>query len=284
MKIIPSRVCDMLFQDMEECEMTDSVKNYFKTIFSECSKIELVWWWILRGLMIFEIVYVIGKGSNYSGSDMIAQAFANFVGMFAYEITRLFPKKSRMRLLSPRFQNVSALGFFLGSFCGAFLSFYYKVPGYDKILHAFGTAEAVYIGYEYVAAIQLKYKKTCPHQIATLCSLGIAFILSSAWEVFEFLYDQFFGGDVQHWSYANALASAGGNPDAVFNLFPVSDPMRFALMDTMGDIVLNFVGGLIMYAVLCIFPYRHKGKGDVNAKILRELAEERKSEYEAATV
>lgn len=263
--------------------MKNAVKNYFKHIFAECTKAELIWWWILRGLMVFGIVDTIVNGKDYDGSNPVIQMFANLLGMFAYEICQLFPKKNRMKLLSPRFQNITALGFFLGSFCGAYLNFYYIVPGFDKVLHALGTAEAVYIGYEYVAATQLKFKKTCPSQIATLCSLGLGFVFSSAWEVFEFTYDQFFCGDAQHWSYANALKIAGGDPSKIFNLFPVSDPMRFALMDTMGDIVLNFVGGFIMYVILCIVPYRHKGKGDVNARILSELAEERKSEYEAAT-
>lgn len=264
--------------------MKNAVKNYFKHIFTECTKVELVWWWVLRGLMVFGIIDTIVNGKDYDGSNPVIQMFANLLGMFAYEICQLFPKKNRMKLLSPRFQNITALGFFLGSFCGAYLNFYYIVPGFDKALHALGTAEAVYIGYEYVAATQLKFKKSCPHQIATLCSLGLGFVFSSAWEVFEFIYDQFFGGDAQHWSYANALKTAGGDPSKIFNLFPVSDPMRFALMDTMGDIVLNFVGGFIMYAILCIIPYRHRGKGDVNAKILHKLAEERKSEYENATV
>ena len=159
----------------------------------------------------------------------------------------------------------------LGSFGGAYLNFYYSIPMYDKILHATGTAEGVYIGYEYTCALQLKYKKTCPPQIASLCGLGFGFILASGWELFEFIYDQFFGGDAQHWNLANALKEAGGNWQNVFLMFPLRDYdvflSRFALMDTMSDIVMNFIGGLIMYAVLFFFPYRHRGAGDVNALI-----------------
>lgn len=242
-------------------------KNYFSIIFSECKKSELIYWWIMRILMIYAFFDTLLGGSSYTASNPPIQILANLVGMFAYEIILLLPGNNRLKKMSPRFQNITALGFLLGSFGGAYLNFYYVIPGYDKMLHAFGTAEAVYIGYEYVCATQLKLKKTCPHQIANLCALGFGFILSSAWEVFEFVYDTYFGGDAQHWSYRLALEAAGGDPSKIFHLFPVGDPSRFALMDTMGDIVLNFVGGFAMYIVLCIIPYNHRGRHDINARI-----------------
>lgn len=258
------------------------IKDYFKRVRSSVTIPEFIYWWILRGLMIFGIIYSIIVPSEYYGSNQQLQMLANLAGMFAYEIAQMLPKNNRLRLLSPKFQHITALGFFLGSFGGAFLNLYYILPGYDKVLHALGTAEAVYIGYEYIAATQLKIKKTCPHQIANLTALGFGFILSSAWEVFEFTFDQFFGGDAQHWSYELALKTAGGDPEKIFHLFPIGDNiMRFALMDTMGDMVLNFIGAFVMYGVLCLIPYRHKGKNNVNAIIEKELEECNNKEYVA---
>lgn len=260
------------------------VKQYFKNILSNVKTSELIYWWIMRALMIFAFFDTLTGGNflhnvlhitaDYKGSNPPIQIVANLVGMFAYEIIQLFPKNSRFRFFSPRFQNITALGFLLGSFGGAYLQFYYLIPGYDKALHAFGTAEAVYIGYEFVCATQLKLKKTCPHQIASLCSLGFGFILASAWELFEFTYDQVAGGDAQHWSYQNALDAAGGDPDKIFHLIPMLHIERFALMDTMDDIILNFIGGLILYAVLCAYPYRHRGKNDINKQIEAQLHSE----------
>lgn len=251
--------------------MKNRIRAYFGTIFHNVKKWELVYWWIMRGLMIYALIDTIANGRDYNGSNPPIQIAANLVGMFAYEIIQLFPKNSRLRFFSPRFQNITALGFLLGSFGGAYLNLYYVLPMYDKILHATGTAEGVYIGYEYVCATQMKLRKTCPPQIAALCALGFGFVLASGWELFEFVYDQFFGGDAQHWNYANALREAGGDPNNIFQMFPIDDPelfrARFPLMDTMGDIVMNFVGGFIMYFVLRLFPYRHRGKDDVNRQI-----------------
>ena len=255
-----------------------TLKGYFKRIFSEVKVWELVFWWILRAAMIFAFIHTafFNAAEGYKGSNPPIQILANLVGMFAYEIIQFFPVESRFRSFSPFFQNITALGFFLGSFGGAYLNLYYTLPMYDKILHAFGTAEAVYIGYEYICATQLKLKKTAPHQIVNLGALGFGFILSSAWELFEFTYDQFFGGDAQHWNYQAALESAGGDSAKIFNFIPLTADMmekgRFALMDTMGDIILNFIGGLLMYAVLVVYPYRHRGENDVNRKIELENA------------
>lgn len=252
--------------------MKNYFKNYFKRIFSQVKKSELIYWWILRGLMIYALIDTIINGKDYSGSNPPIQIAANLVGMFAYEIIQFFPEKSNFRRMSPRFQNITALGFFLGSFGGAYMNLYYSLPMYDKILHATGTAEGVYIGYEYTCAMQLKHKKECPPQIISLCGLGFGFVLASGWELFEFIYDQFFGGDAQHWNIQNAIDEAGG-VEKIFSMFKFDDLdlfiQRFPLMDTMSDIVMNFIGGLIMFAILYFFPYRHRGKNDIN-RLIRE--------------
>lgn len=268
--------------------MKQRVHDYFDSIFRNVKKWELVYWWIMRGLMIYALIDTIVRPSGYSGSNPPIQIAANLVGMFAYEIIQLFPKNSRFRFFSPHFQNITALGFLLGSFGGAYLNLYYALPMYDKILHATGTAEGVYIGYEFVCATQLKLKKTCPPQIAALCAMGFGFVLASGWELFEFTYDQFFGGDAQHWNYLIALEDAGGDWRNIFQMFPIHDPdkfrMRFALMDTMCDTVMNFVGGVIMYIVVRLFPYRHRSKGDINAQIEKQIDAEREKQTEAPSV
>ena len=253
-----------------------TLKGYFKRILSTVPKWQLIYWWVLRALMIYAFIdTAFLSGSSYTASNPPIQILANLIGMFAYEIIQLFPAKSKFRLFSPFFQLFTATGFFLGSFGGAYLNLYYILPMYDKILHAYGTAEAVYIGYEYICATQLKLKKTAPHQIVSIGALGFGFVLASAWELFEFTYDQFFGGDAQHWNYQAALDAAGGQADKIFQMIPMNDPSRFALMDTMGDIILNFIGGFIFFAVLRAYPYRHRGKNDINKQIEAELGDKK---------
>ena len=254
-----------------------TLKGYFKRVLGMTTKPMLIYWWILRLLMVWAFIdTAFLRGSTYQASNPPIQIIANLVGMFAFEIIQLFPENSRLRYFSPSFQYITATGFFLGSFGGAYCNLYYSLPMYDKILHATGTAEGVYIGYEYLSATQLKLKQTTPHQIVNLGALGFGFILASAWELFEFIYDQFFGGDAQHWNYQAALEEAEKTGREIFHMFPLTQEMldggRFALMDTMGDIVLNFVGAFIMYIVLCVYPYRHRGKNDINKQIESSLS------------
>ncbi len=113
------------------------VKNYLKRVYKDVSKAELAYWWLLRLLMIGGIVYRLVKPDGL-GTYQPMQMSANLVGMFAYEICQMFPAKTFPRFFSHKFQNISIMVFFLASFGGAFLNFYYSVPGYDKVLHALG--------------------------------------------------------------------------------------------------------------------------------------------------
>ncbi len=251
------------------------VKDYFKRVYKGVSIIELIYWWALRLLMIGGIIYSLFKMESYQPAQMAA----NLVGMFAYEICQMFPKNTFPRLFSHKFQHLSILAFFLASFGGAFLNFYYAIPGYDKILHAFGCGVGVYVSYECICAMQLRDKKTCPPGIAAIAAMGLAFAFASGWEIFEFSFDQWFGGDAQHWDLQKAIEEAGGNVEDVFMLIPLDEARfesRFALMDTMADTIFNCVGALIMYIALRIKPYRHKGKNNINKIIEEELVKNTK--------
>ncbi len=139
---------------------------------------------------------------------------------------------------------------------------------WDKILHLLGGAEAVFMGYELATAMQKRDKKQCDLPIVLLCALGFSYFISTCWELFEFSFDQIAGGDSQHWSYE--LAKAANNTRTFFK---PRDPARFALMDTMTDIVFNTLGAVPFYIILKIAPYHHKGKNNVNEMFAPKGAE-----------
>ena len=51
---------------------------------------------------------------------------------------------------------------------------------------------------------------------------------------------------------------------------------RWALMDTMEDLLCNSIGGILAYVFLLVYPYRHKGKFDINKIIEAKPAKEQK--------
>ncbi len=277
------------------------MKDYFRRITTLPTKKELIFWWIMRLCMVGGIAYTlimyfsgnigteggfnpqmkfnISTGEYELSTYNAVQMLANMVGLFSFEICQLFPKNTYPRYMPAYFQNVTAIGFFLASFGGAFLNFYYLIPFYDKFLHCYGCAEAVFISYELVTAMQKRDKKICPANIAALAAFGMAFVFAAGWELFEFTTDQWFGFDAQHWSYLNAFKESGVEKISDLALvFPLNhfteaeQKMRFAVMDTMGDAFLNALGAVPMYIFLRIRPYNHTGKRNVNKKIEEELA------------
>ena len=204
----------------------------------------------------------------------VAQSSANLFGMFAWEIMVATKEKSFLHYIPSYVQNITLLGFFLGSFGGAYINLYYSFPAYDIILHVFGGAEAAFVGYEIITAIQLRDKKTAPVGLILLGACGISFMLGNGWELFEFTYDQVAGGDSQHWSYQLALDAFNNYGAKIPNVIPELDPQRYALMDTMEDMIANVIGAVGMYIALKIKPYHHSGKHDVNRLIEEEKAKE----------
>ncbi len=234
------------------------IKQKWKEIRSLTSVKQLAWWWGFRGTMIFAMIAGAMR-PTYKITDTL-QVLANFVGMFAWEIFQLFPKKSFVRLMPSYVQNFSVVLIFGASFCGYFLNFYYDLVWWDWMLHAMGGAGLTILGYEAAVCLQKKNKTTVPVSIMLLCAAGFSFMFGTIWELFEFSFDQLslLGGtvgDAQHWSMALAE-----NTPKIRTLFAPVDPTRWPLMDTMGDIVLNTVGCFCASLFLKFNPYHHKNK------------------------
>ena len=167
---------------------------------SSAKKWEFIVWWIFRLIMIGAMVSLLftNPPSDLPKTQMALQLTANLIGMFAWEIIQALPEKNCLRQLPAYCQTVASVGLLLASFGGAFLNFYYTIFMWDKILHLLGGAEAVFMGYELATAMQKRDKKQCDLPIVLLCALGFSFFISTCWELFEFSFDQFAGGDSQH--------------------------------------------------------------------------------------
>jgi hypothetical protein len=246
------------------------MKEYFKRITTLPTKAELIFWWILRALMIYAFIAGFFK-KPFDITDPL-QVGANFLCMFVWEVFMMLPEKNALRHVSPRVQTFLIIGIFCASFGGKFLNLYYDFRWWDVILHFVGGGACVFFGYEMVAAMQKRDKVAIPLSIALLCAMGFSFLAGTGWELFEFSFDQIscistkaagnaiaMAGDAQHWNLAAAL----GTPKEATLINPVFAE-RWPIMDTMADIVLNTLGALAAIIFLRIFPYRHKGKYNLN--------------------
>lgn len=246
------------------------MKNYCARLRENSKTWEICFWWIFRLIMVYALV----KGFTKKPFDITdpLQVSANLAGMFAWEIFQAMPAKNLVRNIPSYVQDLSVVGLFAASFCGKYLNFYYDVRCWDAVMHFLGGAGAVILGYEVICAMQKRDKKSVPISIVLLGAFGYSFLLGTAWELFEFTFDQIscLGGsmgDAQHWSLELALGTA--KEATLFN--PVFTE-RWSLMDTMGDIVLNTIGAIICYIVLKIYPYKHRGARNINTVIEKSNA------------
>lgn len=272
------------------------MKEYFNYIKSTPKKCELIYWWILRATMIFAMVdAAVGLGRFGFGLEQatniqqVLQTLSNFVGMFAWEICMMFSKKKWPRYVTPLFQDGLILLLWLASFGGAYINFYYSINSYDYIMHAALGFWAVIIGYEITTAMQKRDRKSTDVPVLLLAAFGFSFVVGTGWELFEFTFDQVAGGDSQHWSQALAgwAAEKFNNPGLakpwIFNptsyaprleeatdgtpLYATAQDVynaRYAIIDTMEDIIFNTVGAVAAYIFLRIKPYNHMGKNNAN--------------------
>ena len=272
------------------------MKDYFYRITHECKKWELVYWWIVRATMIAAILdsaFGLGLVRDEPDIQQVLQTLANFIGMFTWEICLMFGKKRWPRYVRPYLQDGLIIILWLASFGGAYINFYYSINSYDYIMHAVLGAFAVIIGYELAVSMQKRDKTVCNVRVMLLCAFGFSFVVGTGWELFEFTFDQIAGGDSQHWSqFLAAQAADTYNNPALASPY-IFDPAsyapqidgvyhtsaeqifsaRYALIDTMEDIVFNTLGAIAAYIGIRIYPYWHKGRRDVN----RIFAEEKET-------
>ncbi len=277
------------------------MKNYINRLKSNAKPLEFVWWWIFRCIMIFGILDSLFGFTPLGGRPMmVKQMAANLVGMFAWEICMATSKKNFMHYLPSYIQDISVIGFFMASFCGAYVNLYYSFRFYDLIFHIFGGMAGALFGYEALVAMQHRDKVRSHIPFIVLASFGFSFICGNAWEIVEFVLDQFFGSDAQHWCYQEAQAAAAtygkdflANPHIIPHVISESlwaegwtaetFDYRWALMDTMEDIVCNTIGGVIVYVMLMVWPYHHTGKRNVN-NLYTDMVTEKKSKKQKELV
>ena len=168
-----------------------------------------------------------------SGAAISAALYAAF---FAFE--RL------TRLRAPDFTDAFLKIFIACALVlGRCFEFYALVPYWDKILHVgaftFGNAHGM-SGKRRAAALTL---------FAFLFALAAGYV----WELFEFAGDSLFGMNNQNWEAGLIAENADGT-------FTVSDKRGTALLDTLGDMYVNFIGAATCFAVCFVRYFRHPEK------------------------
>ncbi|MDR3313067.1 MAG: hypothetical protein LBS96_01260 [Oscillospiraceae bacterium] len=244
----------------------------FQRIFHDAKPWRYVLWWVVRALFIYAIIHTWIDPRNKSGnelsqSDKITtelQLVAHLLCCCLWELFQFLPRRRTFRWLPHYVQDFAAIISFCTAYGGKTLDLYGRWPWWDSVVHFAAGMLIVGGGYEYFVARQKKDHFTAPASIAIVYGLGISFMSGVFWELYEFLFDQLTGGNTQAWQYSDTYGLFGvlKNNDADFLRHE-----RYGLLDTMTDIFANTTGAMLGYFALKTYPYLHKGKRDINAKL-----------------
>jgi len=135
--------------------------------------------------------------------------------------------------------NYMAILYFIFLYCAIYLgevrSFYYLVPHWDTVLHAFSGAMLGAFGYILVTELNESINTTVnlsPFFVA-LFAFSFALSVGAIWEIYEFLGDGLFGLNMQKYRLEDGILLIG----------------REALTDTMKDLIIDSLSALAVVLI-----------------------------------
>ena len=181
---------------------------------------------------------------------------------------------------------------FAAEILGEIHAFYVKIPLWDTLLHTMNGFLAAAIGFSLVDI--LNRNKRLEFHLSPLFMVLVAFCFSMTigvvWEFFEFFMDSFFNMDMQKDTVIHAIHSVMLDPsmsNRVYtissinevlingNVLPVNGYIDIGLIDTMMDLIVNFVGAFI-FSVFGFFYLKKRGRGTFVKRFIPRIKDKSK--------
>lgn len=181
---------------------------------------------------------------------------------------------------------------FAAEILGEIGGYYLTVPYWDTMLHTLNGFLAAAIGFSLVNLLNNSDK--LQFELSPLFMAIVAFSFSMTigviWEFFEFGMDQLFMMDTQKDTIIQAIHSVSidpsgimvhiGNIDSVVvngELLPINGYLDIGLIDTMQDLIVNFIGAFIFSTIGFLF-LKFDGDGHIVNKFL-PIKKEKDKDY-----
>ena len=166
-------------------------------------------------------------------------------------IAAIFLVELLFRIRFPLALEVSLMAFAVAALCGGNLyGLYGYVPFWDKLLHTLSGPLFSIVGLSFGTLIL----KDMPEGVGKAAAVALfAFLFSLAvgylWEVFEYSVDSLMPGGYNNQRWQNGVVGQLENGN-----WEVTEPRGSGLIDTMSDLICNFVGTLcFLVPVLVLF-------------------------------
>ena len=234
------------------------VKETWNQMFTEINKIDYVFFWVARILLLCTVVFA--KDNAYRTLDSL-----NFLATFSVSILRFAAgKNSFISRIDFRIQHIINIFEVFGIFGGHLINMYQYVEHFDRHLHWLAGYLVVVAGYYLYKAFEMRNGKENyrPNpQTASMFSFGTSFFLIVAWEFSEFISDFFIGSNNQGYTFIPVY------DEWWFEIFGkgANVPGQFPLFDTMFDMldaaIATIISTVILYFVLVKKNKKAEAKG-----------------------
>ncbi len=222
--------------------MTTSKKERAKDIIATILFISLIFS-VIFSLVRFIMAPVEMPEGHYEKvkSDYLLMLFQCFMGLIVMLLPSIMSKRFNIMLPS-----TIVIIYYLFLYCAIFLGevfeFYYLIPHWDSILHAFSGAMLGAIGFVLVDFLNKDehVKMSLSPAFVSIFAFSFALAAGALWEIYEFTFDGLLGLNMQKFKTAEGVLLIG----------------RDALSDTMKDIIIDGIAAAAI-AILGFFQNKH---------------------------
>jgi len=187
--------------------------------------------------IIYSLIRIYLLSDTIPTSDIVIRSKSDYViiliqcilGIIAMIIPKLLKQKAGLNIPSVML-IIYALFLYCGIYLGEVRNYYYRVPHWDTILHAFSGIALGALGFSIISLLnksKLDYFSLSPGFVA-LFAFCFAVTLGVIWEINEFAVDFLFGINTQKYALENGDLLIG----------------QAALFDTMKDLIVDSIGAL----------------------------------------
>ncbi len=209
-----------------------------------------------------------------------------------------FLEKSLNINLPSVLEIIILLFIFSAEILGEINAYYVKVTNWDTMLHTINGFLCAAVGFALIDIMNRNDK--FKFQLSPLYVAIVAFCFSMTigvlWEFFEFGMDMFFNMDMQKdtvVSYINSVKLDPTNTNTVISLQGIESViingnelglggyLDIGLIDTMKDLLVNFVGAVI-FSIIGFFYIKTRGKGKIARNFIPTIRKEARPEPKEA--
>lgn len=213
---------------------------------NEIPKVQFVFWIIVRISMIVCAAYSFIHGDKVMGFESVAC----FIFSHLWDMFQIFGGESFIIEVPPLSQTLLNIIIFIGIVFGSYLELFDKIWWFDNFMHILSGFVCASFGYDLAVILQRK-KGKCSIILAAMFGLMFALSIAVGWEFYEFLMDSLHGTNLQ--------LSKASPETAMFDISKYHNEYGYlGLVDTMTDMMMNAIGGIVGMVFMIILRKRSK--------------------------